>query len=65
MAAGWGRPDFICLTGVLSRSNELADRIAKRVGGFLPIVRVRDVGQVPSEIGDGDAVHRSLCDRII
>jgi len=40
MAAGWGRPDFICLTGGLSRSDELAERIEQRVGGLLPIVRV-------------------------
>jgi len=40
MAAGWGRPDYICLTGDMSQSDELADEIEKRVGGLLPIVRV-------------------------
>lgn len=40
MAAGWGRPDYICLTGDMSQSDELADEIERRVGGLLPIVRV-------------------------
>jgi butyrate kinase len=40
MAAGWGRPDYICITGGLARSDELSDRIEGRIGGLLPIVRV-------------------------
>ncbi|MCB9516207.1 MAG: butyrate kinase [Candidatus Latescibacteria bacterium] len=39
-AAGWGRPDYVVITGGLSRSRELADRIEERVGGLLPVVRL-------------------------
>ncbi|MCP4546969.1 MAG: butyrate kinase [bacterium] len=40
MAAGWGRPDYISITGGLSRSEELVNIIEDRIGGLLPIVRV-------------------------
>ncbi len=39
-AAGWGRPDYVVLTGGLSRSEELVELIERKVGGLLPIVRV-------------------------
>ncbi len=40
LAAGWGRPDYVVITGGLTRSVELAERIEERVGGLLPIVRL-------------------------
>lgn len=40
LAAGWGRPDYVVITGGLTRSVELAERIEERVGGLLPVVRL-------------------------
>ncbi len=39
-SAGWGRPDFVCITGGLSRSETMAELIEQRLGGLLPLVRV-------------------------
>jgi len=40
MCAGWGKPDYACVTGGLSRSEEFVKRIERRLGGMLPLVRV-------------------------
>ena len=39
-SAGWGRPDFACITGGLSRSDPMAELVERRIGGLLPLVRV-------------------------
>lgn len=40
MSAGWGRPDFVCVTGGLSRDREFVEMIEKCLGGLLPMVCV-------------------------
>jgi phosphate butyryltransferase len=39
-AAGWGKPDYACVTGGLSQSEEFVKMVERRLGGLLPLVRV-------------------------
>ena len=58
LAAGWGRPDYVVITGGLTRSVELAERIEERVSGLLPIVRVP--GSVEQEALAAGMAHALL-----
>ncbi len=58
LAAGWGRPDYVVITGGLTRSVELAERIEQCVGGLLPIVRVP--GSVEQEALAAGMAHALL-----
>ncbi len=39
-SAGWGKPDYACVTGGLSQSEEFVSMVERRLGGLLPLVRV-------------------------
>lgn len=58
MAAGWGKPDYVCVTGGLSQSEEFVERIEARLGGILPLLRVP--GSVEQEALAAGAALRLL-----